>query len=119
MSYTKTPWSVTTVETSCGICHKVGPFPKKDIGGLEGQSTTSACVYVDYPSGASNPVEVELAANVVLMSAAPDLLEALESAKNGLEWYHDKYPGDVNESDHEAMMKIDLAIEKATKKMEI
>lgn len=80
MNYTKTPWTVTTVTTSCGICHRIGPFPSKRQDFNDGK--THACVYVDYPSGRSNPVEVELAANAALMAAAPDLYEALKAAKD-------------------------------------
>jgi hypothetical protein len=77
MNYTKTPWTVTTVPTSSGICHRIGSFPSKRPEFNDGK--THACVYVDYPSGRSNPIEVELAANAALMAAAPDLYEALEA----------------------------------------
>ncbi|WP_421883184.1 hypothetical protein [Methylibium sp.] len=39
-----------------------------------------------------------------------ELVEALETAKNGLEWYQDTYPEAVNGCDDEAMAKIDAAI---------
>ena len=38
-------------------------------------------------------------------------LDALEAAKNGLLWYQDTYPDATNDSDDEAMGKIDSALE--------
>lgn len=61
--HTPGPWRLQTVETSCGLCHKIGPFPFKD--GME----NDACIYVDYGNNAQ-----ELLANAHLISAAPDLL---------------------------------------------
>ncbi len=69
--HTAGPWSLETVKTSSGICHKVGPFPWRD--GKENH----ACIYVDYPNGAMGPVEAELKANARLIAAAPELLAAL------------------------------------------
>lgn len=69
MSYTKGKWIFKTVETSCGICHKIGPFPKR------GDNDGYACVYVDNNAWHNSD---ELLANARLMAAAPDLLEALE-----------------------------------------
>lgn len=71
-AHTPGPWSMETVRTSVGICHKVGPFPGK----REGDAPRHACLYADYPSE-SNPFDVELAANARLIVAAPDLLHAL------------------------------------------
>lgn len=39
------------------------------------------------------------------------MLDALEAAKNGLLWYQDTYPDATNDSDDEAMGKIDSALE--------
>ena len=83
-THTPGPWGIITVETSCGICHKIGPFPYKR------DQKIHACVYVDYPG--NGEIEAELLANAHLMAAAPematerdnlkeinaDLLEALE-----------------------------------------
>ena len=46
------PWRVETVPTSCGICHKVGPFPGK----RPDYQPRHACLYADHftfqrPSG--------------------------------------------------------------------
>lgn len=71
-AHTPGPWSIETVPTSCGICHKVGPFPGKRPDG----KPRHACLYADYPSK-SNPADDELAANARLIAAAPDLLESL------------------------------------------
>lgn len=40
------PWGMETVRTSCGVCHKVGPWPHKWRHGAD----MSACIYDDYPS---------------------------------------------------------------------
>jgi len=40
--WTPGPWRLETVKTSCGICHKIGPFP-----GSPGHKH-NAYVYVDY-----------------------------------------------------------------------
>lgn len=58
--------------------------------------------------------EAEMRANGNLFGAAPDLLSALEEARNGLRWYQDTYPDMVNGCDDEAMERIDAALAKAT-----
>jgi hypothetical protein len=55
--------------------------------------------------------------NASIISAAPDLLEALEFARNGLLWYQEKYPFEVSECDFEFMKQIDSVINKATKEI--
>ena len=73
--HTPGPWSLETVKTSCGICHKVGPFPWK-LG-----QHNHACIYVDYPNHDNRGLyEDELAANARLIAAAPELLAALLAA---------------------------------------
>jgi hypothetical protein len=64
-----------TVQTSVGICHKIGPFPP----GRENGRERNACLYADYPSE-FNPADQELLANARLIASAPDLLAALEDA---------------------------------------
>lgn len=66
--HTQGPWTLETVQTSCGICHKIGPFPWKD------GKQNHACIYADYPG--TGPIEKELLANARLIAAAPDLLKA-------------------------------------------
>ena len=41
--HTPGPWTVETVPTACGICHKIGPFPTARPRDTE----SYACVYVD------------------------------------------------------------------------
>lgn len=67
------PLSVSTVTTSCGICHKIGPLPKRHHDGRE----CYACVYVDYPGG--GPVDEAMLRAAHMFAAAPDMYEALKS----------------------------------------
>lgn len=53
-------------------------------------------------------------ADAHLISAAPDLLAALEEARAGLAWYQAMFPETASGSDDEAMERIDAAIAKAT-----
>ncbi len=69
--HTPGPWGMTTVRTSCGVCHKVGPWPHKWRAGTE----MSACIYDDYPSPPEGTDT--MLANARLIAAAPDLLAAL------------------------------------------
>lgn len=70
MSHTRTPWTLETVKTSIGICHKIGPFPWKN------GKQNHACVYVDWPG--NGDIENELLANARLIAAAPRFFDALE-----------------------------------------
>lgn len=83
VQHTAGPWTLETVKTQVGICHKIGPFPP-DSGGRENY----ACVYVDaaIPGVSENdPREAELRANAVLMAAAPDLLESVTAIVGALD----------------------------------
>ena len=73
-AWTKGPWTLETVRTSSGLCHKIGPFPWKP------DRENHACIYVDYPSrdGAAAR-DQELLANARLIAAAPAMAEALEA----------------------------------------
>jgi hypothetical protein len=51
-------------------------------------------------------------------SVNAELLEALKSAKDWLEWYQDAHLGSVSECDSEAMQKIDAAITRAESAIE-
>lgn len=84
--HTPGPWTFETVQTSSGLCHKVGPFP------FSKGEDNHACVYVDsnYWSAAD-----ELKANAQLISAAPDLLAALEEAEKWMQGKESKYDLDV------------------------
>ena len=74
--WTPGPWAMETVRTSCGTCHRIGPFPRPAHASKpEGW----ACVYDDYPPGVGSP---DLLANSHLIAAAPDLYSALEKALN-------------------------------------
>jgi hypothetical protein len=84
--HTPGPWSLETVRTSSGVCHKVGPFP----GRREDHPPRHACLYADYPSD-SNPSDQELLANARLIAAAPELLEALDTV---VFWYGKRGPDD-------------------------
>lgn len=51
-------------------------------------------------------------------SVNAELLDALKSAKNGLEWYQDAHPELASECDNEAMQEIDAAIARAESAIE-
>lgn len=88
--HTPGPWSLETVRTSSGVCHKVGPFP----GRREDHPPRHACLYADYPSD-SNPSDQELLANARLIAAVPellDLLSALECDINTLVYCYERKP---------------------------
>ena len=75
-AHTPGPWTLETVPTSIGSCHKIGPFPSGRLA-----SGTYACVYADgIRIGVDDniPMAVELLANARLIAAAPDLLAALQ-----------------------------------------
>lgn len=74
--HTPGPWHVETVTASCGICHKVGPFPGK----RPDDKPRHACLYADYPSK-GNPADDELEANARLIAASPELLEFAEEVR--------------------------------------
>jgi hypothetical protein len=61
------PWGMETVRTSCGVCHKIGPWPHKWRHG----SNMSACIYDDYPSPPEGTDT--MLANAALIALAPDL----------------------------------------------
>ena len=73
--WTPGPWKMETVRTSCGTCHRIGPFPRPNYAS---KSEGWACVYDDYPPGSGSP---DLLANAHLIAAAPDLYAALEMAQ--------------------------------------
>ena len=82
-AHTAGPWSLTTVPTSAGSCHKIGPFPAS----RPGRAPTFACVYADgIRIGIDDrlPRAIELAANARLIAAAPTMYEYIaSSASNG------------------------------------
>lgn len=70
--HTPGPWSLETVATSIGSCHKIGPFP----GGMA-RREAHACVYADgirIGIDENIPRAQELASNARLIAAAPALL---------------------------------------------
>lgn len=82
-AHTPGPWSMATVPTSVGSCHKIGPFPNGAA-----RVETYACVYADGQRigiDDESAVSKELKANASLIAAAPDLLEALDSADRVIE----------------------------------
>ncbi len=87
MKHTPGPWVMDTIPTSVGICHRIGPFPPRRP---DDETARHACLYADYPS-VFNPADRELEANARLMTAAPELLEALQAvidygSMTGADW---------------------------------
>ena len=77
-TFTPGPWRMETVRTSCGVCHRVGPFPVPSYANPDRREGW-ACVYDDYPPGSGTP---HLVANAALIAAAPEMYEALKDAAN-------------------------------------
>ncbi len=99
--HTPGPWTLETVPTSVGICHKIGPFPSTSV-----EKEGYACVYADnvWPGeGGRDKIGAELLANAHLIAAAPDLLEVLENLEN-----------DAGQIPDHAWALIQAAIAKAT-----
>jgi len=78
-TYTPGPWTLETVKTTIGVCHKIGPFPASRT---RPDRPNYACVYED---GMHNwrllqncTLDSELLANARLIAAAPALVEALK-----------------------------------------
>ena len=69
-AHTPGPWTISTLRTTSGICHQIGPFPWRD-----GQQN-HACIYVDgqFHSDRATEIQRELLANAHVIAAAPDLL---------------------------------------------
>ena len=109
-AHTPGPWSLTTVPTSAGSCHKIGPFPAS----RPGRAPTFACVYADgIRIGIDDrlPRAIELAANARLIAAAPELLAALERAYMALIGYLPAHRNGVTDA---AIGAASAAITKAT-----
>lgn len=71
-AHTPAPWSLKTVPTSDGSCHKIGPFPSAS----RAHSETHACVYasgIRLGIDDSTPVARELLANARLIAASPTM----------------------------------------------
>lgn len=98
------PWEATTVVTSIGACHKVGPFPGKTTE----HPPRHACLYVDYES-ADNPADREIYANASFIAAANpaaisellDRLEAAEKERDAARKCADMLALALNTSNHE------------------
>ncbi len=58
------PWTLETVKTSCGICHKIGPFPWTDT------EKNHACIYVDDRMAWKYGPELEANARLIAASWA-------------------------------------------------
>ena len=110
-SFTPGPWGVETLRTSCGVCHKIGPWTHKWRAG----ETMSACVYDDYPSPPEGTDT--MLANARLIAAAPEILAALldvralisEAAQTGFNWKD----GDWTERLYASQQVTSAAIAKA------
>lgn len=72
MSHTPGPWTMRTVSTSAGVCHRVYPEAWGDP-----PSHGAICLYDDQTSLNPHP-DGEQIANARLIAAAPEMLEALE-----------------------------------------
>lgn len=77
---TEGPWVMETVSTSCGVCHKIGPFPPRSWSHA---SASHACIYDDYPSPATGTDT--LISNARLIALAPTLAAEVLRLREALE----------------------------------
>lgn len=113
--HTDGPWKLETVKTSCGVCHKIGPFPS-----VGARSFTYGCVYED---GTSNWRLLSLGdfshsepyANARLMAAAPELFEALKAMVASYDGIRDSLASPVV---LEKLERADAALAKADASVE-
>ena len=84
---TEGPWKWETVRTSCGVCHKIGPWPHKWRHGQE----TSACIYDDYPSPAEGTDTMLANASFIAASRqlVPDMAATIRSLADEVERLRD------------------------------
>lgn len=66
-------WGFETVTTSCGVCHKIGPWPHQWRHG----NNMSACIYDDYPSPPQGTGA--MLSNARAIAAVPDMLAHIEA----------------------------------------
>ena len=110
MAHTKGPWALETVKTSCGICHKIGQFPRG-----QNRKETYGCVYDDYPDSIiSGSPSHEILANAKLMAAAPEILDALKMVAEKIRSGDDKPDDTFADFDGEETEQIFAAINRAT-----
>lgn len=58
--HTPLPWTLETVPTSLGVCHKIGPFPWR-LG-----RENHACIYVDSTGSAPDTIELKSNAEFII-----------------------------------------------------
>jgi hypothetical protein len=77
------PWTLETVPTQVGSCHKIGKFP---CNGAFAEKGNYACVYADgvRVGEIGNAVGDELLANARLIAAAPELYAENERLRGAL-----------------------------------
>ena len=91
--HTPGPWRIETVDTSVGICHKIGPFPAE----YAIRPNTWACVYVDGMPRGHGALAETLLANARLIAASPHLLGVAKAALAFLQLGYTVGLGNVND----------------------
>ncbi len=111
VKHTPGPWTLETVKTSVGLCHKIGTFPSQGT-----RPSTYACVYEDgmglWRVFDNGTLDTELLANARLIAAAPDLLDGCKCVASWLESFNIPRTSRQNEKD-EALVLLSTAIAKA------
>lgn len=79
---TQGEWHMETLRTSCGVCHKIGPWPHKWRAGEE----MSACIYDDYPSPPEGTDTMLANAHFIALAHRewPALLDEIERLREAL-----------------------------------
>lgn len=102
--WTPGPWGMATVYTSCGVCHKIGPWPHKWRAGDE----MSACIYDDYPSPPHGTDT--MLANARLIAGAPEMAEALHEARRYAGFVTRLHTGAIADDARACIDKIDALL---------
>lgn len=102
VKHTPTPW-VARHSNPCSetIIYIDNIYSPSSIGDI-------ATIYCA-PAGSENAANAEFI--VTACNAHQDLIDALQAARNGIQWFMDEHGAD--ESDHEMLDQIDAALAKA------
>lgn len=113
INHTPGPWTLSTVPTSAGSCHKIGPFPSSSPH----RPLVHCCVYADgirIGLDEKNAVARELYANAILIASAPELLASLIELRDLIDMMFGLGLSPLNGAEGSPKANAEAAIAKAT-----